>query len=269
MQFAFSRLGPFFPGIFSRLAYKLWFTTHRFKRPEKENTAADSADRSIINVNGKDITVWSWGSGQPVLFIHGWSGRGTQAVHFLDPLIKSGCRVISFDAPAHGETHGKQTNMLEIANVVMALGERFGPLHGVITHSFGGMIMAYAATMGFTTGSAVCICPPASIDTILDNFQQALNIPDSVLEGMTRMLFTHYGNDLDKRVSTLKNVRTLSIPALIIHDDKDYDIPWEDGRAVADAWPGAEFKLTHGLGHRRILRDPATVAAVTEFITNR
>lgn len=159
--------------------------------------------------------------------------------------------------------------MLEIADVVIALGDRYGPFHGAITHSFGGMILAYATTRGFTTGSAVCICPPASIDTILDNFQQALNIPDSVLEGMTNRLYTHYGSDLDKRVSTLKNVRSLSIPALIIHDDKDRDIPWEDGKAVADAWPGADFKLTHGLGHRRILRDPATVTAVTEFIINR
>jgi pimeloyl-ACP methyl ester carboxylesterase len=67
-------------------------------------------------------------------------------------------------------------------------------------------------------------------------------------------------------VSTLSNVRNLSIPALIIHDDRDRDIPWEDGMAVADAWPGAKFKLTHGLGHRRILRDAAVISAATEFI---
>ena len=269
MRFAFSRLGPVFPGYFSKLAFELWFTTRRFKRPHHENTAAMNADRTIININNTSITVWSWGNGKPVLFIHGWSGRGTQAIHFLEPLLENGYRVISFDGPAHGETDGKQTNMLEMAEVVTALGECYGPFHSAITHSFGGMILAYAITRGFHTDSAVCICPPATMDAILDNFQKALQLPDSVLTAMIARLHRHYGSDLDKRVSTLNNVRSISIPALIIHDDKDREIPWEDGKAVADDWPGAEFKLTHGLGHRRILRDPSTVAAVTDFITNR
>ena len=268
MQFAFSKLGPIFPGFFGNRAYQLWFTTHRFTRPEIENTAADRADKSTINIHGVDVAVWSWGQGQPILFIHGWSGRGTQAVHFMEPLINSGFRVISYDGPAHGETSGKQTSMLEMADVVLALNEKYGPFHSTITHSFGGMVLAYASTLGFSTNSAVCICPPASIESILGNFQRALMLPENVLAVMTNKLYTNYGNDLEKRISTLNNVHSLTTPALIIHDDKDRDIPWEDGRAVADAWPGAEFKLTHGLGHRRILRDPATVTTVTDFIRN-
>jgi pimeloyl-ACP methyl ester carboxylesterase len=202
----------------------------------------------------------------PVLFIHGWSGRGTQAVHFIQPLIDSGYRVISYDGPAHGETAGRQTNMLEISDVILALSERYGPFHCTITHSFGGMILAYSIALGFNTARAVCICPPATIESILHNFQHALMLPDKVLNVMTDLLYANYGSDLERRLSTLKNVRTLSIPALVIHDDRDTDIPWKDGRAVADAWPGAEFLLTHGLGHRRILRDPAVVTAITEFI---
>jgi pimeloyl-ACP methyl ester carboxylesterase len=91
-------------------------------------------------------------------------------------------------------------------------------------------------------------------------------LPDKVMKVMTDLLYENYGSDLERRVSTLKNVRTLSMPALVIHDDMDTDIPWKDARAVADAWPGAEFMLTHGLGHRRILRDPAVITAITEFI---
>jgi len=266
MQFAFSRLGLIFPGYFGKRAYELWFTTHRFNRPVKENAAADKADRSTINIHGVDVAVWSWGHGPPILFIHGWSGRGTQAVHFIEPLINSGYRIISYDGPAHGETSGKQTSMLEMADVALALNQKYGPFHSTITHSFGGMVLAYASTLGFNTNSAVCICTPATIDSIIDNFQRTLMLPGNVLAIMTDRLYANYGDDFEKRASTLSNVRTLSIPALIIHDDKDTDIPWQDGKAVADAWPGAEFKLTHGLGHRRILRDPATVTTVTDFI---
>ena len=266
LQFAFSRLGPIFPAYFANRAYELWFTTHRFKRPASESRAADNAARSTININRTDVTVWSWGHGKPILFIHGWNGRGTQAANFIGPLVNSGYRVISFDSPAHGESPGKQTNMLEIADVVLALGRKHGPFYSTITHSFGGMILAYATTLGFDTRSAVCICPPATIESLLVNFQRMLSIPDNVLRLMMDKLYTSYGEDLDKRISMLTNARTLSIPALVIHDDMDTDIAWEDGRAVADAWPGSQFRLTHGLGHRRILRDPATINTITDFI---
>ena len=39
------------------------------------------------------------------------------------------------------------------------------------------------------------------------------------------------------------------------------------GRAIAEAWPGARLHTTTGLGHRRILRDAATVAMVSDFLT--
>ena len=42
--------------------------------------------------------------------------------------------------------------------------------------------------------------------------------------------------------------------------------PWEQGEAIALAWPGAEMVTTNGLGHGRVLRDPAVVARVSAFV---
>jgi hypothetical protein len=46
-------------------------------------------------------------------------------------------------------------------------------------------------------------------------------------------------------------------------------VPWTQGRAFAQHWPGARFLLTAGLGHRRILQDESTVCAVAEFVGGR
>ena len=54
---------------------------------------------------------------------------------------------------------------------------------------------------------------------------------------------------------------------MVIHDENDRDVPWQEGAALANAWPGAQFVRTSGLGHRRILRDPDVIARVTAFIT--
>jgi len=56
---------------------------------------------------------------------------------------------------------------------------------------------------------------------------------------------------------------------LIVHDRGDREIPWRDGAALATAWPGAELKLTDGLGHRRILSDPDVIAAALAFVQTR
>jgi pimeloyl-ACP methyl ester carboxylesterase len=57
----------------------------------------------------------------------------------------------------------------------------------------------------------------------------------------------------------------LGIPALIIHDRDDADVPCADGQAVAQA-ANAELLITQGLGHRRILRDKEVITRTIDFI---
>jgi len=44
--------------------------------------------------------------------------------------------------------------------------------------------------------------------------------------------------------------------------------PVSDGAAIAAAWPGARLRVTTGLGHRRMLSDPAVVAEAIAFLTD-
>jgi hypothetical protein len=38
---------------------------------------------------------------------------------------------------------------------------------------------------------------------------------------------------------------------------------------IVHAWPGAGLRITDGLGHRRILRDPDVIAAAVAFLAAR
>ncbi len=55
--------------------------------------------------------------------------------------------------------------------------------------------------------------------------------------------------------------------ALVLHDPEDREVPFEHGRALADAWPGASLRAVDGLGHRAILRDVGEVARAVAFLT--
>ena len=271
MRFMYNSVGRAFPGYFGKLAYQQWFTTARFKTPAYELPALDAAEKKTLDVNGLAIAVYIWQDKavEPratLLFIHGWTGRGTQIANYIKPLNSIGYRVISFDGPAHGNTPGKQTSVLEFTDVVIALDRHFGPFDAAITHSFGGMVLAYAMSLGLKVDRIACICPPKNFQVIIDNFQRILTLPDSVMKVMLRKTYASHGQILRDAVDTVNNVKNFSSAGLIIHDEDDAEISWHSGEEIAQAWPGSRFIKTSGLGHRRIIHDKTVIKHITDFL---
>ncbi|MGD2112265.1 MAG: alpha/beta fold hydrolase [Gammaproteobacteria bacterium] len=267
MRGLFASLGRPLPGLMGRWAYRLWFRTRRYPEPAAGRRAAERATRTTLTVDSIPVAVYSWGEGPVVLFVHGWSGRGSQVAAFIEPLNAAGYRVLAVDAPGHGDTPGERTNILECARVLDAVGKEYGPLHAAITHSFGGMVLAYAMNHGLMVGRAVCLSAPARVEFLVERFARTLAMPAGVVAVLRRRMERRFDNNIWELISTDTNARRLSAPALIIHDADDAGVPWEQGRLIADAWPEARFVRTEGLGHNRILRDPGVVRQVVAFIT--
>jgi len=266
MRFMFATLGPLFPGLMGRWAYRLWFRTRRFPESAAGKRVARSAQRDTLPVDNIPVAIYIWGKGPVVLFVHGWSGRGSQVTAFVEPLTAAGFQVVSVDAPGHGETPGDSTNILECAAVVQAVSTHYGPVYAALTHSFGGMVLAYAMNHGTPVKRVVSISAPAHVKYLMEGFAQTLDIPATVIASMQKIIDQRFTGSLWERLSTVHNVQHLDAPALIIHDEDDVSVPWQQGRMIADAWPGARFMKTSGLGHGRILRDRQVIAAAVEFI---
>ena len=128
------------------------------------------------------------------------------------------------------------------------------------------MVLAYAMNNGLSVDRVVTISAPAHVAYLMADFAQTLAIPDSVIAAMQKRIDKHFSGGIWERLSTVYNVKSLTTPALIIHDVDDVSVSWEQGKMIADAWPGAQFMKTSGLGHGRILRDKQVVAAAVEFI---
>jgi pimeloyl-ACP methyl ester carboxylesterase len=56
------------------------------------------------------------------------------------------------------------------------------------------------------------------------------------------------------------------VPTLVVHDRRDRQTAYADAARLVALLPQAELVTTEGLGHRRILADPAVVRAVVAFI---
>jgi pimeloyl-ACP methyl ester carboxylesterase len=267
LRLAIFLLNKLSPELAARLVERIWFAAQRHAEPQRESQWRASARQARLDFDQGELAVYLWGDAGPaVLLMHGWSGRGTQLAAFAGPLQQAGYRVVAFDAPAHGQSSADTTHMFKIVEALRAVDREYGPFHGVVAHSFGAMVLARALHDGFTTQRAVCISPPAQLRFLIDSYCESLRVPLRVRQRFEKRLEKYFGEDIHSRVSSECNARKLSIPALIVHDENDHDVSVEQGRRLAEAWPGAQLVITHGLGHRRILRDPETIRRVVEYV---
>jgi pimeloyl-ACP methyl ester carboxylesterase len=56
------------------------------------------------------------------------------------------------------------------------------------------------------------------------------------------------------------------VPTLVVHDRGDRINPFAHGRAFVHAIAGARLVATDGLGHRKLLGDPAVLREVVAFL---
>lgn len=248
----------------------LWFSSPKHPEPRREANWRQQARQISIPHHDGPLAVYQWGEGsETILLLHGWSGRGPQMGAFVEPLIEQGYRVVAFDAPGHGRTPGNSSSIFRMNDALRAVVKEIGPVKAVIAHSFGVMLLAYALKHSdFKTAKAICISSPTTPLFLVDIFCQVLQINDELKQSFLRRVEQQFSNDVWQQLSADENVRQISIPALIIHDQDDLDVPSHLGEQLASAWPNAELHITKGLGHRRILRNKDVIELVTNFITS-
>jgi pimeloyl-ACP methyl ester carboxylesterase len=252
------------PSLAARVAGRLFLTPRRVPSPPSEAEWRRLATRESRLVERMKITIRSWGTGPSVLLLHGWEGRGTQLGALAESLAGEGYRVVAPDFPAHGDSPGRRTNLLEFAAVVAALIESEQPA-AIIAHSFGSAATTVALRDTAFSGRLVYISPPENFGFFTATFGRMLGISDDLAKRMERGIEQRFGIEWSSLRGAALGPK-MTAPLLIIHDEDDTDVPARFGRDLAAAWPGSTLMLTRSLGHRRILRDPAVIAAAADFI---
>ncbi len=268
LRWVFAALNLLWPAAGARLAYRLWFTSPRFAEPARERRWRKTSHAWFLEHEFGPLAVYQWGQGPAVVLVHGWSGRGTQLGAFVEPLITRGFSVVAFDAPGHGRSGGTRTNAFEVAAALQAVTGNTGPAFAIIAHSFGTMATTLAIHQGMPVDKVVCISAPTSPLFLVEGFCQKFGMNRKTGQLFQQFLEKDFGADIWQRIASDHHVAKCRIPALIIHDKDDADVPWQWSEQLANAWSGSHFWLTQGLGHRRILRDPSVTQAVSEFIAS-
>jgi hypothetical protein len=232
--------------------------TRRRRPTEAAERFRGTAERIELRVDGLGFVGFATGRGPRVYLLHGWDGSAGDFAELAEALAGAGFRAIALDAPGHGEADGDSANVALFAQTLMAAVQALGAAHGIVGHSMGAASASLALTQGLGTRRLAFVAPEPDPGAYVDALGEL---------GGPRVR-EHMRGEMTRRVGLAPEDVSLEatlgeVRPLVIHDLRDRQVPF--GRVVRQ-FPS--LLRTDGLGHRRILSDPAVIEAVTSFLSS-
>ncbi len=258
------------PRATKKIILKRFFKPKTYDLTPLEKEYLENGTSFHIYVHGKKIQCWKWGIGPGLLFVHGWNGRGINFTYFFKSFIDAGFSVITYDAPAHGESEGQVTNYFELTDTVRSF---LDPSHGlniqgIIAYSIGASAAINCISKDKPSIDAVLIAPALKLKEILFNAFNYHGVPEIVYRNLVGEMERFYGYDVHQD-NPYVLAKIIPSKMLIVHDMDDRTIPYRDSKILSEKTDNVFLHTTQGLGHKRILRDKEVVDVVKAYIFKR
>ena len=113
--------------------------------------------------------------------------------------------------------------------------------------------------------SAFFISPVLRLRELFVGAARQIGVPAKITEKMIVTFEAQYDYSLTED-NPIRLLEQLSVPMLIAHDAQDRTVSINDSEQQAWMYDNVDLLVTHGLGHRRILSDPAVIDAAINHI---
>lgn len=239
-------------------------------RPTDQQTH-DAARRGTVHVDGERVVTYTWGdpTAPPVLLVHGWQLRASRFARLVEAFVAAGFRPVAFDGVAHGDSTGRYTQAAQHATVLRAVQEQAGPAAAVVGHSLGGLAAGLALRDGLDAARYVAVAAPTGLDSVIDSFVRQSGLPSRasgrLADRAARVMFPQV-TDPRTELDLTRRPAPAAVPALFVQSASDTMNDPENARRLHAAHPGSRLLLAPGLGHNRVLDDPAVVRTVVRHV---
>jgi pimeloyl-ACP methyl ester carboxylesterase len=257
------------PDYAKRWAAHLFFRPVKFKFPESELQKRVTATERDVQVNGFRIREYSWGEGPVVLFVHGWSGRGLQFRKFIYPLVARGYKVVTYDAPAHGNSSGTKTNVVEMAEICQSMAQQFDNLHAIIAHSIGGIAAMRAIDKGLKVPRLVLLATPCRGQDIVNGFTNMIGGSWQISNHLIKIVEDQFAIGLcafDASPLLKEVLAAKQLQVKLIYDEDDAEVKLESVQRILSDCDPKDVLMTKHLGHNGLLRDEGVVRTIEAFL---
>jgi pimeloyl-ACP methyl ester carboxylesterase len=211
---------------------------------------------------------WNHPASKKILVLHGFESSSKNFERYIIALIKKDYEVLAFDAPAHGNSTGKQINLPLYLATVKKIHELYGPVDSYVTHSYGGLVITQYLENIKHDGSTrvVLIAPATETVTTINLFFRFLYLDKKVRKEFDSLIHERSGS-WPAHFSIRRAMNHINAEVLWFHDEDDELTPVEDALTVkSDGHPNIHFRITKGLGHRMIYKDAAVIKEILEFL---
>jgi pimeloyl-ACP methyl ester carboxylesterase len=256
------------PALAARLALRMFLTPPRRRLDPVDAPIVAQAVRRLVAMGDDAFTQWTWGEGAPVVVVlHGWGSHAARFGSFIAPLRAAGYTVVGIDAPAHGASPGRTSDLPRFRDSLVSVLRAHHPVHAVIGHSLGGAatLTVLAETREFHPRKICLFGVPSDMDYMLESFAMMLGLRARAVAKLRERFERKFGRRA-RDISIAAAAPHVRIPVLVVHDEEDNVAPIAAGNALAASIPGASVLLTRGLGHSGGLRDAATIERVVAFL---
>jgi len=235
------------PNATKNIILKRFFKPKSYALTPFEQQFLENGALFHIQVHDKDIRCWKWGQGPGILFVHGWNGRGVNFAYFFKSVIDAGYSVITYDAPAHGESEGQVTNYFELSDTVRSFlnPSRGFNIQGIIAYSIGGSATINCISKDNPSVDTVLIAPALKLKELLFNAFHYHGVPEVVYRNLVADMERYYGYDVHQDNPDVL-VKSISSKMLIVHDKDDRTIPYTDSKTLSDNTDNFYLHTTFG-----------------------
>ena len=266
----FRLLGALGTEVTARVAVNRFLTPRKRPLSAKSQSIFDQAYPITIAHGSRELAAYVWDAyGPTVLLVHGWEANASAMRGFVRPLLRQGFRVVAFDAPAHGNSTGKQTNIIDYGGAIQTVMQNMGPVDFIVAHSFGAAATLTMLSRMPTHGvkKVVSLGAPSSLEDMLVVWTGYLGLSPEVKAAMERRIVDRVGTSLAS-LSVETAVASLTIPGLIIHDQQDQMVAFSNAEAIHRRWFNSDLLPTEGLDHRGILYSKEVLRTVAAFLAH-
>ncbi len=217
------------------------------------------------------VHIYDWpATGPAVIVQHGWIAHSGRMRGLIDALRQRGLRVIACDAPAHGRSPGRRTDLQGFVAALEAVNDYCGGASAIVAHSFGAMAAAHWLVRGGqrTVRAAVLVGMPRDFTYLLDAFALGMGLRADVNALMRQRLRAASRSD-PEQFSVVALAPGIHIPVLLVHGQEDELIPPEHSVELASMLHAATARVLPKLNHSAPLNDPAAIKLMVDFVATQ
>ncbi|WP_143310336.1 alpha/beta hydrolase [Chitinophaga vietnamensis] len=265
-----------FPVTTARMFFRLYCTPPAKKKLRASQlewrNAATVAQIQVSSYPFDDtpfsIATYRWGSSpKKILLHHGWGGSPLHFRQLITMLVNNGYEVISYDAPAHGSSGGRRTNLVQWMHVLAQMIEREGPLYAVIGHSLGGLTAALTlARRELQVPKLVMLSCALSAPVFFNETFRLFRIDPVVMPHVQKIIRKRLHEDLDS-MDLHRYINGIHADRIwMAYDTTDTLVSATEVDDFLQRYPAIESMKFSGDGHFRIMRHEGVLNGILQFL---